>query len=149
MTNEIQKLFQQSAQCFMGRPDYDFSFFLTDDFFACKKKNQNKKKQQQQNSKRLWNESVRNDRSWIITKQTPTIFCVFQQSKSQPTALIQCRISFLLTQEFTACNNNFVRNKAEILLTWHQSIKWFMSKWLPWSIAVCVSSSGLCPTEHI
>jgi hypothetical protein len=21
----------------MGRPDYDFSFFLTDDFFACKK----------------------------------------------------------------------------------------------------------------
>jgi hypothetical protein len=26
----------------MGRPDYDFSFFLTDDFFAHKKKNKNK-----------------------------------------------------------------------------------------------------------
>ena len=34
MTTEIQKLFPQSVQCFMGRPDYDFSFFLTDDFFA-------------------------------------------------------------------------------------------------------------------
>ena len=28
----------------MGRPDYDFSFFLTDDFFARKKKNKNKNK---------------------------------------------------------------------------------------------------------
>jgi hypothetical protein len=26
----------------MGRPDYDFSFFLTDDFFARKKNNDNK-----------------------------------------------------------------------------------------------------------
>ena len=26
----------------MGRPDYDFSFFLTDDFFARKKNNNNK-----------------------------------------------------------------------------------------------------------
>ena len=37
MTTEIQKLFQQSVQCFIGRPDYDFSFFLTDDFFARQK----------------------------------------------------------------------------------------------------------------
>ena len=29
LTTEIQKLFPQSVQCFMGRPDYDFSFFLT------------------------------------------------------------------------------------------------------------------------
>jgi len=49
LTTEIQKLFQQSVQCFMGRPDYDFSFFLTDDFFARKKQ----KQKQQQNSKRL------------------------------------------------------------------------------------------------
>jgi hypothetical protein len=27
----------------MGRPDYDFSFFLTDDFFARKKKKQKQK----------------------------------------------------------------------------------------------------------
>jgi hypothetical protein len=45
---EIQKLFPQSVQCFMERPDYDFSFFLTDDFFARKKK-----KQKQKHSKRL------------------------------------------------------------------------------------------------
>ena len=38
LTTDIQKLFQQSVQCFMGRPDYDYSFFLTDDFFARKKK---------------------------------------------------------------------------------------------------------------
>ena len=42
MTTEIQKLFQQSVQCFMGRPDYDFSFFLTNDFFAPKKKKKQK-----------------------------------------------------------------------------------------------------------
>ena len=48
LTTEIQKLFQQSVQCFVGRPNYDFSFFLTDDFFARKKK-----QKQQQNSKRL------------------------------------------------------------------------------------------------
>jgi hypothetical protein len=28
----------------MGRPDYDFSFFLTDDFFAGKKKKNNNNK---------------------------------------------------------------------------------------------------------
>jgi hypothetical protein len=30
----------------MGRPDYDFSFFLTDDFFARKKKTKTKKQKQ-------------------------------------------------------------------------------------------------------
>ena len=126
-------------------------FFLSNRWLLRRQeeKKQKKTKQQQQNSKRLWNESVRNDRWWIITKQTPTTFCVFQQSKSQLTALIQCPISFLLAQEFTACNNNSIRNKAEILLTWHQSIKWFMSKWLPSSFSVCLSSCCLCPTEHI
>ena len=44
MTTEIQKLFPQSVQCLMGRPDYDFSFFLTDDFFARKKKPKNNSK---------------------------------------------------------------------------------------------------------
>jgi len=43
LTTEIQKLFPQSVQCLMGRPDYDFPFFLTDDFFARKKKTKTKK----------------------------------------------------------------------------------------------------------
>ena len=66
-------------------------------------------------------------------------------------ALIQCRISFLLTQEFTACRNISVRNKGEILLTWHQSIKWFMSKCLPFLISICLYSiySPCISTEHI
>ena len=97
----------------MGRPDYDFSFFLTDDFFARQKKPNNNNKTQRGCEMNQLEMTI--DES-LQGKHLTTI-CIFQQSKSQLTSLIQCRISFLLTQEFTAGNNNSVRNKAEILLT--------------------------------
>jgi hypothetical protein len=34
----------------MGKPDYDFSFFLTDDFFARKKKTKKKKNKNKNNN---------------------------------------------------------------------------------------------------
>ena len=89
MTTEIQKLFQQSVQCSMGRPDYDFYFFLTDDFFA-QKKNKTKQKQKKPHNNKTQRGCEMNQLEMTFNEslqgkhRRPSAFYSNQKVSSQP-----------------------------------------------------------------
>jgi regulatory protein YycI of two-component signal transduction system YycFG len=69
----------------MGRPDYDFSFFLTDDFFAGKKKNKNKNNSNKAQRGCEMNQlEMTVDESLQSKHRRPSVFSSNQKVSSQP-----------------------------------------------------------------